>query len=476
MLTMKIHSLSLIISVICLILLQWLPSGTNTCHALSIREATIWDLQTAFKQNQLTSRQLVQFYLNEIQRLNPILKGVIEVNPDALYLADKADLERKAKAAGSYSGLHGIPVLLKDNIATKDKLNTTAGSFALLGSVVPQDSGVVMKLRKAGAIILGKASLSEWSAFRSPTAPAGWSARGGQGKNPYVLSATPCGSSGGSAISVASNMVAVSLGTETDGSIICPSSFNSVVGIKPTVGLTSRAGVIPITPRQDTIGPICRTVSDAAYVLDAIVGFDYNDAEATGKASNYIPSGGYVQFLKADGLKGKRLGIVRDPFFKFSEKLVAQAFQNHLQTFRSNGAVVVDYLEIANISTILTSTLSGETTAALAEFRISLNAYLKELVASPVRSLAEVIAFNKKFSDLEMIKDFVNFRRWMGNEDFPLETSLGHGEHEATRLRWCLIIDRETSDAIQLEHRSKKKEQKKGITYQNNGVNYPNGH
>lgn len=179
---MKIHSLSLIISVICLILFQWLPSGTNTCHALSIREATIWDLQTAFKQNQLTSRQLVQFYLNEIQRLNPILKGVIEVNPDALYLADKADLERKAKAAGSYSGLHGIPVLLKDNIATKDKLNTTAGSFALLGSVVPQDSGVVMKLRKAGAIILGKASLSEWSAFRSPTAPAGWSARGGQGK------------------------------------------------------------------------------------------------------------------------------------------------------------------------------------------------------------------------------------------------------------------------------------------------------
>ncbi|KAL8060229.1 hypothetical protein ABFX02_02G011200 [Erythranthe guttata] len=263
-----------------------------------------------------------------------------------------------------------------------------------------------MKLRKAGAIVLGKASLSEWANFRGLNAPDGWSARGGQGKNPYILSANPCGSSSGSAISVASNMVAVSLGTETHGSILCPCSFNAVVGIKPTVGLTSRAGVIPISPRQDTIGPICRTVSDAVHVLDAIVGFDSNDAQATRIGSQYIPYGGYTQFLKVDGLEGKRLGIVRDPFFTFSDKLLEQTFQQHLQTLRQNGAILVDNLEIANIDTILNATLSGEAIALLAEFKISLNTYLKELVASPVRSLAEVIAFNQEFSDVEMIKEF----------------------------------------------------------------------
>ncbi|GFS29617.1 amidase family protein [Actinidia rufa] len=212
--------------------------------------------QTAFRTNQLNSRKLVEFYIEEIRRLNPVVRGVIEVNPDALYQADLADKERKAKAPRSLYGLHGIPVLLKDNIATKDRLNTTAGSFALLKSIVPRDAGC-----------------------------------------------------SGSAISVAANMVAVSVGTETDGSILCPSSSNAVVGIKPTVGLTSRAGVIPISPRQDTIGPICRTVADAVHVLDAIVGFDYNDAEATREAAKYIPRGGYTQFLKVDALKGKRIGI-----------------------------------------------------------------------------------------------------------------------------------------------------------------------
>ncbi|KAK3028670.1 hypothetical protein RJ639_037850 [Escallonia herrerae] len=386
-------------------------------------EATVQDLHYAFQQNQLTSRQLVDFYLGEIRRLNPVLKGVIEVNPDALYQADKADRERKARGHGSLCGLHGIPILVKDSIATKDKLNTTAGSFALLGSVVPRDAGVVVKLRKAGAIILGKASLSEWANFRSHVAPNGWSARGGQGKhqkansdllhsehldeNPYVLSADPCGSSSGSAISVAANMVSVSLGTETDGSILCPSSYNAVVGIKPTVGLTSRAGVIPISPRQDTVGPICRTVSDAVYVLDAIVGFDHNDAEATREASKYIPHGGYTQFLKIDGLKGKRLGIVRNPFFKFPNgSALPQAFEHHLQTLRERGAVLIDHLEIANLDMVLNAISSGEDTAMLAEFKLSLNSYLKELVVSPVRTLADAIAFNQKFSDLEMIKEF----------------------------------------------------------------------
>ncbi|KAB2045813.1 hypothetical protein ES319_D01G187900v1 [Gossypium barbadense] len=371
---------------------------TITNYTFSIREATIKDIKRSFERNQLTSRQLVQYYLREIARLNALLKGIIEVNPDALLQADAADKERKCKVNGSQPNLHGIPILLKDNIATKDKLNTTAGSFALLGSVVPRDAGVVEKLRKAGAIILGKASLSEWANFRSTTATSGFSPRGGQGKNPYVLSATPCGSSSGSAISVAANLVTVSLGTETDGSILCPSSFNSVVGLKPTVGLTSRAGVIPVTPRQDTIG----TVSDAVYVLDAIVGFDSND-EATRHASYYIPPGGYKRFLNPYGLKGKRLGIVRNPFFKIAQGLgLGQTFDNHLHTIRRQGAIVVDNLQIANIDVILNVTASGEAVAIVAEFKLSLNAYLKELVASSVRSLADIIAFNLKFPDLEL--------------------------------------------------------------------------
>ncbi|CAN1771183.1 Probable amidase At4g34880 [Linum perenne] len=318
-----------------------------------LTEATIATIQLAFANNTLTSKQLVQFYINRIQKYNSLLRGVIELNPDALSLAERADRERQGKLPGSGAGLHGIPVLLKDNIATKDKLNTTAGSFALLGSIVPRDAGVVKKLRAAGAIILGKASLSEWSNFRSSSAPNGFCGRTGIGKNTYVLSADPCGSSSGPAISMAANFATVSLGSETDGSILCPSSSNSVVGIKPTVGLTSRAGVIPISPRQDTIGftlcyyyrPICRTVADAAHVLDTITGFDRNDP-ATKAAAKYIPRGGYKQFLKQKGLKGKRLGIP------------------------------------------------------------ALNSYLKGLVSSKVRSLGDVIAFNKKFPALEKTKEY----------------------------------------------------------------------
>ncbi|KAF2322786.1 hypothetical protein GH714_030759 [Hevea brasiliensis] len=292
---------SLLSILVCLLLYGFFTKITT---AFSIKEATTDDLQLAFQQKHLTSRQLVQFYLKEIRRLNPLLRGFIEVNPDSLYLAHKADQERKANAQGSLHTLHGIPILLRDNIATKDKLNTTTGSFALLGSVVPRDAGVVVRLRKAGAIILGKASMSEWAAFRSTF----YLVVSVEEKNPYVLSAGPCGSSSGSGISVAANMVAVSLGTETDGYILCPSSVNSIVGIKPTVGLTSRSGVVPISPRQDTVGPMCRTVRDAVYVLDAIVGFDHYD-DATRAAVKFISEAGYKQFLKPNGLKGKRLGM-----------------------------------------------------------------------------------------------------------------------------------------------------------------------
>ncbi|XP_027191798.1 probable amidase At4g34880 isoform X2 [Cicer arietinum] len=359
---------------ITLLLLSFLSmQPTTSATEFSIKEATVQDIQLAFQKNQLTSRQLVEFYLNQIKLQNPILKGVLEVNPDALTQADVADKERKDK---------------------------TAGSFALLGSVVPRDAGVVTKLRKAGAIILGKATLSEWAHFRSFGAPSGWSARGGQGKNPYTLG-EPCGSSSGSAISVAANLVTVSLGTETDGSILCPSSYNSVVGIKPTVGLTSRAGVVPISPRQDTVGPICRTVSDAVYVLETIAGVDTFD-KATIEASKYIPKGGYAQYLKKDGLRGKRLGIVRQ-YYDFQDgTFLNETFKLHLETLRQRGAVLVDNLKIENIDEIMSD--GSEEIALSFEFKLSLNSYLKDLVASPVKSLADVIAFNEKNSKLEKLE------------------------------------------------------------------------
>ncbi|KAL8249105.1 hypothetical protein R6Q59_005973 [Mikania micrantha] len=400
------------------LLILVLLASISSC--LAQKEATIQELRLAFKENRINSRRLVEFYLGEINKLNPVLKGVLEVNPDALYEADRADRERAAKVPRSLVGLHGIPVLLKDTIATKDKLNTTAG----------------------------KASLSEWSSFRSLSAPSGFSPRAGQGKNPYVLSATPCGSSSGPAISVAANMVAVSIGTETDGSILCPASFNSVVGIKPTVGLTSRAGVIPISASLDTVGPICRTVSDAVYVLDTIVGFDYNDGEATKRASQYIPPGGYTQFLKPGGLKGKRIGVVRNPFFVFSNgSNLLQVFENHLDTLRLEGAILVDKLEIAGLNTILNTTASGEAVATIAEFKIAINGYLKSLVTSKVRSLADVIAFNQKFVDLEKTEEF-------GQEIFlAAEATNGIGDLENAAIANMARLTRDGYLKMMVENR-----------------------
>ncbi|XP_048591119.1 probable amidase At4g34880 [Brassica napus] len=385
----------------------------------SIQEATLEDIRLAFNEKRLTSKQLVEFYLEEISNLNPILFAVIETNPDALIQAENADRERELKdVTTELPFLHGVPILLKDLISTKDKLNTTAGSLALLGSVVRRDAGVVKRLRESGAVILGKASLSEWAHFRSFAIPSGWSARGLQGKNPYVLTADPCGSSSGSAISVAANLVAVSLGTETDGSILCPSSQNSVVGFKPTVGLTSRGGVVPVSLRQDSVGPICRTVSDAVIVLDAIVGYDPLD-EATKTASQFIPKGGYKQFLTASGLKGKRLGVV----------MKHSLLDHPIEMLRREGATVIEDLSIPNMEVIKDWTKSGERTALLAEFKMSLNAYLKVLVKSPVRSLADVIAYNEKFAEEEKVEEW-------GQELFlAAEATNGMGKKERTALQ-----------------------------------------
>ncbi|VAH40251.1 unnamed protein product [Triticum turgidum subsp. durum] len=269
--------------------------------------------------------------------------------------------------------------------------------------------------------------MDEWANFRSFSGGS-WSARGGRGRNPYVLSATPCGSSTGWAIAAATSMAAVTLGTETDGSILCPASLNSVVGIKPTVGLTSRAGVIPITPRQDTVGPICHTVADAVHVLDAIVGYDARDATPTMEASKYIPHGGYMQFLKKGGLGGKRIGVPSG-FFNFPNGTVQQmAYAQHLNTMRKQGAVVIENLDIENLSVLLDSQNNGQQIALPAEFKLSLNSYLSNLLYSPVRSLAEIIAFNNAHPVEENMKE-------NGQTVFLVAentTGIGASEREAT--------------------------------------------
>ncbi|XBI97739.1 hypothetical protein VPH35_018060 [Triticum aestivum] len=365
-----------------------LLATAGVAHSFEFHEATVDAIQLGFRNGSLTSAALVRFYLDQIRRLNPLLHAVIEVNPDALRQAKRADAERRR---GTATGpLHGVPVLLKDNIATRDALNTTAGSLALLGSVVKRDAGVAARLRRAGAVVLGKASLSEWANFRNVR--NGWSARGGQTRNPYVLSSDPCGSSSGSGVAAAANMAAVTLGTETDGSILCPSSFNSVVGIKPTLGLTSLAGVVPITPRQDSVGPMCRTVSDAVHVLDAIVGYDKLDAAATRAASKYIPHGGYLQFLKKDGLRGKRIGVPNVLFQQGLGEKQMRVYEQQLGRMRKHGAVVIENLDIGIDSQDI---VSYEWTAMLTEFKLSINEYLADLSYSPVHSLADIIAFNK---------------------------------------------------------------------------------
>lgn len=416
-------------------------AGSSSGKQFEFQEATVDAIHQGFRNGSLTSTALARFYLEQIARLNPLLRAVIEVNPDALAQAARADAERAASRGRCAVGLHGIPVLLKDNIDTRDRLNTTAGSLALLGSIVRRDAGVVARLRRAGAVILGKANPSEWSNFR-PVA-SGWSARGGQTLNPYVLSVTPCGSSAGPGVAAAANMAAVTLGSETDGSILCPSSLNSVVGIKPTVGLTSRSGVIPITPLQDTIGPMCRTVSDAVRVLDVIVGYDELDAEATGAASKYIPHGGYTQFLRTNGLRGKRIGVP-DVFFQGYDDMQLAVYERHLDTMRQQGAVVIMDLDIA---TNFTDLGEQEILLMAAEFKISINAYLSGLLYSPVRSLAQLIAFNEAHPVEERLKDF-------GQPDLiAAEKTNGIGTRERAAIRRLREISTNGLEKLMKERR-----------------------
>jgi amidase len=359
-------------------------------------EITITELQDGLQSGKFTARALAEKYLARIEALDrqgPALRSIIEVNPDALTLAEALDKERKEK--GSRGPLHGIPVLIKDNIDTADRLATTAGSLALVGGKPSQDAFLVKKLREAGAVLLGKTNLSEWANFRCSYSTSGWSGRGGRTRNPYALDRNPSGSSSGSAVAVAANLCAAAVGTETDGSIVSPSSVNGIVGIKPTVGLISRSGIIPISQSQDTAGPMARSVRDAALLLGVLAGVDPKDkATADGKEKAVAD---YTKFLDAKGLAGARIGVARN-FFGFHDAVDA-VMAEALDAIKRGGATLVDPIELPNMDKVN----EPETLVFYYEFKAGLNAYLAGLGSkAPVKSLAEVIAFNERSKKEEM--------------------------------------------------------------------------
>jgi amidase len=358
-------------------------------------EVTITELQARLTSGKLSVVALAKKYLariSEIDNRGPALRSVLELNPDALSIAAALDRERKSK--GSRGPMHGIPVLIKDNIATHDRMTTTAGSLALAGSIAPRDAFVVEQLRAAGAVILGKTNLSEWANFRGERSTSGWSGRGGQTRNPYALDRNPSGSSSGSAVAAAANLCAAAIGTETDGSILSPARFNGVVGLKPTVGLVSRAGIIPISRSQDTAGPMARTVTDAAILLGATTGEDPRDdatAASAGKAHR-----DYTRFLDADGLRGARIGVARRTFNGHPE--VTPLMDRLLAEMTRRGAVLIDPIALPP-----GSGYASEFEVLSYEFKAGLNAYLADLGPdAPVHTLREVIEFNDRHAQQEM--------------------------------------------------------------------------
>ena len=364
-------------------------------RTFDLEEATIADLQRRMDTGQETARSLAEKYLARIgalDRQGPSLHSLIEINPDALTIADGLDAERKAR--GPRGPLHGIPIVIKDNMATADRMMTTAGSLALLGVTPPKDAFVVTRLRSAGAVILGKTNLSEWANFRSSHSASGWSARGGQTRNPYALDRSPSGSSSGSAVAAAANLAAAAVGTETSGSIVSPAQANSLVGIKPTVGLLSRSGIIPVAHTQDTPGPMARTVADAAALLGAMAGADPDDDATVPEKS----AGNYTKFLDPNGLKGARLGIVRKRLSGNSAEADRLA-EMAIARMKARGAIIVDPTDIPTLGTFD----DAELDVLLYEFKSDLNKYLAWLgPASPVHSLGDIIAFNNAHRDEEL--------------------------------------------------------------------------
>jgi amidase len=359
-------------------------------------EITITELQEGMKSGRFTARSLVEKYtarIDEIDKHGPSVNSIIELNPDAPSIADALDRERKTKAPRG--PLHGIPVVIKDNIGTADRMMTTAGSLALVGAKPTKDAFLVQRLRAAGAIILGKTNLSEWANIRSSHSTSGWSGRGGLTRNPYALDRNPCGSSSGTGAGVSANLAAAGIGSETDGSIVCPSSSNGLVGIKPTLGLISRAGIIPIAHSQDTAGPMCRNVRDAAILLSALTGVDPDD-DATAASAGHIQTD-YSQYCDPNGLKGARIGVARK-YFGFNDAVDALMEQS-LDVMKKQGATLVDPADIETFGKFDDT----ELLVMMYELKADLNAYLARLGPdAPVRSLKDVIDFNDRNRQKEM--------------------------------------------------------------------------
>ncbi len=411
--------------------------------AFELEEATIAQLQDGMASGRYTSRRLVELYLqriDEVDRAGPALRSFSETNPDALAIADALDAERRS---GKRRGpLHGIPVVLKDNIDTADRMTTTAGSLALEGSVAARDAFVVQRLRAAGVVLLGKTNLSEWANFRSTKSTSGWSGRGGQVLNPYVLDRNPCGSSSGTGAAVAANLAAAGVGTETDGSIVCPAGANGLVGIKPTVGLVSRTGIIPISHTQDTAGPMARSVADAAALLGGMVGRDAADVRTTRRRPDR--GADFAKSLDPAALKGARIGVARKKYTGYSQASDA-LFASAIAAMRAQGAVIVDPADVPTASQLD----DCEFEVLLYEFKAGLNDYLRGLPsAARVHSLADLIAFNERERAREM--------PYFGQEILTMAQAKGPLTSPAYRRALALCRSRARTlgiDAVLARHR-----------------------
>ena len=424
----------------------------NQVPPFELDEVDVAELQRSMSSGERTARSITELYLGRIEELNaqgPELRAIIETNPDAIAIAEALDAER---AAGELRGpLHGIPVVIKDNIDTNDRMTTTAGSLALEGSVPPRDSYLVERLRQAGAIVLAKANLSEWANYRGARSTSGWSARGGQCRNPYALDRTPWGSSAGSGVAAAANLCALAIGTETGGSIMAPSSANGVVGIKPTVGLWSRSGIIPISHIQDTAGPMTRTVRDGAILLGALTGVDPRDGATAASAGHAEVD--YTRFLDAAGLNGARIGVLRayenpPPGLAASlrfDPYVTTLFDEALSVMREAGAVVVDP---TNLRLSEDSPVTDRVSVVATEFKAGINAYLAGLGPdAPVKTLAEIIDFNVAHADREM-PHFGQERMEAAQASGPLTDP----EYQAMRAAIHQAVGPDGIDRVLLEH------------------------
>lgn len=389
--TLQISKITTLFSVLLLTACEPSIEESRQTNDLSLHEITVTEIQSLMETGDLSSVTLVSYYLDRINEIDPQLHSILDINPDALDIAQNLDAERSRGQVRS--PLHGIPVLLKDNIETADSMLTTAGSLALVNAPLPEDDAhIVEQLRAAGAVILGKTNLSEWANFRSTSSSSGWSGRGGQTRNPYVLDRTPCGSSAGSGVAVSANLTSLAVGTETDGSVVCPAAMNGIVGIKPTLGLLSRSGIIPIAHSQDTAGPMARTVTDATLLLNAMLGIDRNDPLTSQSESQLIND--YTQFLQNNGLEGKRIGVVRQLFN--DNPVLTELIEQQLEILIEGGAVLVD-VEFNSTQELG----NAEFEVLLYEFKNDLNQYLQNR-GGEYQSLEQLIEFNRENAELEM--------------------------------------------------------------------------